>query len=176
MARSQELYRLANKSLAKVGETLAEARNLVTNHCKTRVARKKMALQRESVSWDDDKRKTLDIPVSSAVKSAPWIRGRLQKLRLQNLAGRLFSALPHGNNQPELGQFCLVMKGEIGCNEGQMGIISERTTGMVRVTYMCDEQGQMSMKLKRPSSLIMLDSSVTLVQEKNCTLWVRPCG
>ena len=68
------------------------------------------------------------------------------------------------------------MKGKAGDDEGQVGIISDRTAAMVHVTDASDRHGGRTKKLKRPSSLIMLDQNVTLVQEKDGTVWVRQCA
>jgi hypothetical protein len=96
--------------------------------------------------------------------------------QIKEVAKRLFHARPRGNNRPKRGQMCLVMKGETGNDEGQMAIVSERTTSMVWITYVCNQLGVTKTKLKRPSSLIMLDPSVTLVQDKDGTMWIRPCA
>jgi hypothetical protein len=94
--------------------------------------------------------------------------------RIKRVAARLFYALPRGNNRPKVGQMCLVMTGETGNDEGQMAVVSDRTTSMVRITYMCNPHGLIKSKLKRPSSLVMLDPAVTLVQDDDGTMWIRP--
>jgi hypothetical protein len=96
------------------------------------------------------------------------------RARIKRVAARLFHALPRGNSRPKLGQMCLVMTGETGNDEGQMAVVSDRTTSMVRITYMCNSHGLIKSKLKRPSSLIMLDPAVTLVQDNVGTMWIRP--
>jgi hypothetical protein len=94
---------------------------------------------------------------------------------IKQLTKRLFQAPPRGNVRPKLGQMCLIMTGETGRDEGQMGIISDQTPCMVRVTYVCDQYGKQRTKLKRPSSLVMLDPRVTMSQDANGTVWIRPC-
>ena len=60
---------------------------------------------------------------------------------IKQLTKRLFQARPRGNVRPKLGQMCLIMTGETGRDEGQMGIISDQTPCMIRVTYVCDQYG-----------------------------------
>jgi hypothetical protein len=108
--------------------------------------------------------------------STKWAQPTRVGAQIKEGAKRLFYALPRGNNCPKRGQMCLVMKGETGNDEGQMAIVSECTTSMVRITYVCNQLGLTKTKLKRPSSLIMLDPTVTLVQDKDGTMWIRPCS
>jgi hypothetical protein len=70
------------------------------------------------------------------------------------------------------------MKGKTGCDEGQMGIVSDRTLSiMVQVTYTKDWHGRQMSKLKCPSLLIMVDSRLMLVQEKDgTTIYIMPLG
>lgn len=55
-----------------------------------------------------------------------------------------------------------------------MGIVSDTTAAMVRVAYVQDRHGRQVSKLKRPSSCIMLDPSVTVSQDANGTVWIIP--
>jgi hypothetical protein len=100
--------------------------------------------------------------------------GTLLVRHLKHLSDRLVKCKPRGNRLPKLGQLCLIMKGKAGCDEGQMGIVSDRTAAMVHVTYASDRRGGQTSKLKRPSSLIMLDPSLTVIQEKDGAIWIRP--
>jgi hypothetical protein len=135
-----------------------------------------MALHQGNVTAVKTESQTCCCPKPVAAECIPCIKETSKGNRLGRFARHLFRARPRGNKQPEVGQFCLIIKGEIGNDEGQMGIISEQTAVMVRVTYMCKKKEGIATKLKRPSSLVMLDPSVTVVQEKDGTLWIRPCG
>ena len=129
-----------------------------------------MAPQTESTAWYGDERVPLE------AKSLEWAKRTVFGTQIKEKARRLFQARPRGNKQPKLGQMCLVMKGEAGGDEGQMALVSERTPAMVRVTYVCNKHGLTKTKLKRPSSLVMLDPGVTLVQDNDGTMWIRPCS
>jgi hypothetical protein len=129
-----------------------------------------MAPQTESTAWYGDERVPLE------AKSSEWAKRTVFGTQIKEKARRLFQARPRGNKQPKLGQMCLVMKGEAGGDEGQMALVSERTPAMVRVTYVCNKHGLTKTKLKHPSSLVMLDPGVTLVQDNDGTMWIRPCS
>ena len=129
----------------------------------------------ENERWYSDENSTQQSQVPLSTKSSEWSKRTIFGGQIKQLAKRLFQARPRSNKQPELGQMCLVMKGKAGCDEGQMAIVSERTPVMVRITYVCNQRGGTKTKLKQPSSLVMLDPSVTLVQEKDGTMWIRPC-
>ena len=118
-----------------------------------------------------------DSPQSSPVRTRALIprTGTLLIRHLKHVTRQLAQYRPHGSTRPELGQKCLIMKGKAGDDEGQVGIISDRTAAMVHVTYASDQHGGRTSKLKRPSSLIMLDPDVTLVQKKDGTIWIRQC-
>ncbi len=130
----------------------------------------------ENETWYADENSGQGSQVPLETKSTEWSKRTIFGSRIKEIAQRLFLARPRGNKRPKLGQMCLVMKGETGCDEGQMVIVSERTTAMVRVTYVRNKHGLTKTKLKRPSSLIMLDPGVTLIQENDGTMWIRPCS
>ncbi len=130
----------------------------------------------ESKTWAAEDDDTISYMWPNETTSRQAHKETTLKTHFKQLSKRLFRARSRGNVRPKLGQMCLVMIGESGCDEGQMGIVSERTPCMVRVTYICNQLGKQKTKLKRPSSLIMLDPSVTLVQEDDGSLWIRPCA
>jgi hypothetical protein len=130
----------------------------------------------ESKLWTAGDDETIAYEWPDETKSSLLQKETTLRTQFRQLSKRLFRARSRGNVRPKLGQMCLVMIGESGCDEGQMGIVSERTPCMVRVTYICNQLGKEKTKLKRPSSLIMLDPNVTLVQEDDGSLWIRPCA
>ena len=172
MARSEETA-LANGSLAKVRKALAK-QELVTIFSNLENRKMPPLPENETGYGDDNMSQQSQVPLET--KSSFWSKRTIFGDQIKHVSKRLFQALPCGNKQPKLGQMCLIMKGKVGCDEGQMAIVSERTPVMVRVTYVCNQRGMTRTKLKQPSSLIMLDPNVTLVQEKDGTMWIRPCA
>ena len=77
-----------------------------------------------------------------------------------------------GNTRPPLGQMCLVMAGK---NEdlGQIGIVASRTPAMVAITSLRANGANMVTRLKRPSSLILLEAGLTLEQEADGSIWIQ---
>ena len=135
-----------------------------------------MSPRPENERWGTDYHSTHGAQVPLEAISTKWSKRTIFGVQIKQMARRLFQALPRGNERPKLGQMCLVMKGEAGCDEGQMAIVSERTPAMVRITYMGDQSGLTKTKLKRPSSLIMLDPRVTMMQDSDGSTWIRPCS
>lgn len=101
--------------------------------------------------------------------------GQLLIRHLRSTLARFIRFRPSGDIRPSIGQTCLIMRGKAGVDEGQVGIISDTTAAMVWVTFLSDQHGKQSSKLKRPSSLIMLDPSLIVVQDPDGTRWIRPC-
>jgi hypothetical protein len=100
--------------------------------------------------------------------------GQLLIRHLRSTLAQFVRLRPNGNVRPKIGQTCLIMRGKAGVDEGQVGIISDTTAAMVWVTFLSDQRGKQSSKLKRPSSLMMLDPSLMVVQERDGTQWIRP--
>ena len=100
--------------------------------------------------------------------------GQLLIRHLRNTLAQFVRLHPSGNVRPKIGQTCLIMRGKAGVDEGQVGIVSDTTASMVWVTFLSDHQGKQSSKLKRPSSLIMLDSRSIVSQDRDGTRWIRP--
>jgi hypothetical protein len=92
----------------------------------------------------------------------------------KQLWGHITCLRPSGCTVPSIGQACLIVKGKTGVDEGQVGVVSDTAAAMVWVTYRHDHHGRRVSKLKRPSSLIMLDPGVVVSQDDNGTIWVRP--
>jgi hypothetical protein len=140
----------------------------------SRISQTKMSPGPQSEVWVTDSEDEIEHCVTVPARVLRPQTGTLLIRQLKHLSDRLFKSRPRGNARPKLGQMCLIMKGKAGCDEGQLGIVSDRTSAMVRVTYAKDRHGEQTSKLKRPSSLIMVDSRLTLIQEKDGTIWLRP--
>jgi hypothetical protein len=163
------------KSLAKRRKGSGESQKIVTIFQELEIPERMPPLP-ESKLWTAGDDETIAYEWPDETKSSLLQKETTLRTQFRQLSKRLFRARSRGNVRPKLGQMCLVMIGESGCDEGQMGIVSERTPCMVRVTYICNQLGKEKTKLKRPSSLIMLDPNVTLVQEDDGSLWIRPCA
>jgi hypothetical protein len=81
-----------------------------------------------------------------------------------------------GNSLPPIGQACVVMKGTAGKDEGQMGFVTGKTRAMVEVTYVDETTGKPNVRLKRPSSLVMLEPGLCLAQDPDGAVWIRSRG
>ena len=101
--------------------------------------------------------------------------GRM-KTRWLHVLGQLSRTTLRGNVQPAIGQQCIVMKGVAGQDEGQMGVVTNRSRVMVEVTVAHHTGKGTVTKRKQPSSLIMLEPGLGLVQDVDGTVWVRIIG
>ena len=77
-----------------------------------------------------------------------------------------------GNTRPPLGQMCLVMVGK-NKDLGQIGLVTSGTPAMVAITSLRTNGTDIVTRLKRPSSLILLEAGLTLEQEANGSIWIR---
>jgi hypothetical protein len=68
------------------------------------------------------------------------------------------------------------MKGTAGKDEGQMGFVTGKTRAMVEVTYVDETTGKPNVRLKRPSSLVMLEPGLCLAQDPDGAVWIRSRG
>jgi hypothetical protein len=80
-----------------------------------------------------------------------------------------------GNTRPEVGQMCLSVVGKSGDDHGQIGIITNRAPSMVAVTMLGSSGTDTVTKLKRPSSLILLETGLTVMQDSDGSVWIRRC-
>jgi hypothetical protein len=78
-----------------------------------------------------------------------------------------------GNVQPVIGQACIVMTGVAGQDEGQMGIVTNKTKIMVEVTMVHASGKGTVTKTKQPRSLVFLEAGLGVVQDDNGSVWVR---
>jgi hypothetical protein len=65
------------------------------------------------------------------------------------------------------------MTGKGGLDEGQVAVITQRKSCMVEIAFIGPE-GDLQKKLKKPSTLLFLAKGVTVTQEQDGTMWVRP--
>jgi hypothetical protein len=77
-----------------------------------------------------------------------------------------------GERQWQIGDRCLVMTGKPGLDEGQVAIVIERKPCMVEIAFRGPD-GRSRRKLKRSGSLIGLRPGVSVVQDKDGTVWVQ---
>jgi hypothetical protein len=87
--------------------------------------------------------------------------------------GQLTRTTLRGNVQPVIGQACIIMTGVAGQDEGQMGIVTNRTKVMVEVTMVHSSGKGTTTKSKQPRSLVFLEPGLGLVQEDDGSVWVR---
>jgi hypothetical protein len=78
-----------------------------------------------------------------------------------------------GNTRPQIGQMCLTMVGKINEDVGQIGVITSCTPSMVAVTSLRAVGNVTTTRLKRPSSLILLETGLIVVQELDGSVWIR---
>jgi hypothetical protein len=73
---------------------------------------------------------------------------------------------------PPVGRFCLILKGDVEKDMGQMGIVSRQTKCMVAIVWKDAKNGRVQEKLKRPDSLIQLEDVLRVKQDADRMLWV----
>jgi hypothetical protein len=79
---------------------------------------------------------------------------------------------PRGNVMPAVGTHCIIMVGDARRDLGQMARINDRKSKMVEVIYRGAKNRRMEHKMKRPSSLVMLEDGLTMRQDAQGTVWV----
>jgi hypothetical protein len=72
---------------------------------------------------------------------------------------------PQGNVLPEVGTRCIVMAGNAGQDCGQMAKVTDQKIQMVGIKYRESNRRRLEYKVKRPSSLIMLEIGLTVKQD-----------
>jgi hypothetical protein len=80
---------------------------------------------------------------------------------------------PRGNAMPAVGTHCIVIVGDARQDLGQMAQVSSRKSKMVEIKYRGKQDRRLDHKMKRPSSLIMLEEGLVLQQDTDGTVWVR---
>jgi hypothetical protein len=78
-----------------------------------------------------------------------------------------------GCAKPDIGQMCVVMKGKVIEDEGQMAVVTGTQKVMVEIAWNNDATGQQRRKLKQPQLLMMLEEGLCLEQAADGAVWVR---
>jgi hypothetical protein len=86
---------------------------------------------------------------------------------------RLVRVGARGNTRPAVGQVCLVVVGNAHDELGQVGVVIGRTPAMVEIMVQPTSGARCVSLLKRPSSLILLEAGLTLVQDPDGSVWIR---
>jgi hypothetical protein len=79
---------------------------------------------------------------------------------------------PRGNQLPDVGTHCVIVVGNAKQEVGQLAQITEQKAQMVQVQYRGARNRRLESKLKRPSSLIMLEKGLTMRQDEYGTVWI----
>ena len=125
------------------------------------------------VSDDDEEEDYSRSQRNEVDQKTPWLgkrkfsRGWRDKLALLTRVGT------RGNTRPKLGQMCLTMVGKVNEDLGQIGVVTSVTPCMVAVTSLRANGEDTVSRLKRPSSLILLETGLTLVQDSDGSIWIR---
>jgi hypothetical protein len=128
------------------------------------------------ISWiseDDDREQEIH---SSAPSPPPKYAALITKTvsrQWQQLLGFLTRTRVRGNVQPQIGQMCIIMKGRAGHDEGQMGVVTNTSRVMVEVSLLHPKGKGIMTKTKQPSSLVLLEPGLVMVQDKNGSVWIR---
>jgi hypothetical protein len=67
---------------------------------------------------------------------------------------------------------CIVIVGNVAQDVGQMAQVTKVTAKMVEIKFRGPRNKQLQHKLKRPNSLIMLETGLTMVQDAHGTVWI----
>ena len=86
---------------------------------------------------------------------------------------RLTRVKMRGNSRPRIGQRCIVMKGKVGEDEGQMAVVTGSRKVMVEIAWKGGAGGLVRRKLKHPQSLVMLEEGLVVEQSSDGTVWIR---
>jgi hypothetical protein len=78
-----------------------------------------------------------------------------------------------GNLRPSVGQACLVVSGNAHEELGQVGVVRRHTPAMVEMMVRAKSGSQDLLVMKRPSSLILLEAGLVLVQDIDGSVWIR---
>jgi hypothetical protein len=108
----------------------------------------------------------IDGELTRAQKRAAW------RERLRKGVRHLTHMGPRGNKMPEVGTHCIVVVGNARQDIGQMAQVIERKTKMVEIQYRGRKNRRLERKTKQPSSLIMLEDGLTMMQDAHGTVWV----
>jgi hypothetical protein len=128
------------------------------------------------VSEDDEKEDCSRAARKKETVLAPVARNQRFSSKWREKLFQLTRVGIRGNTRPEIGQMCLTVVGNSGQDHGQIGIITNRTPSMVAVTTLRSSGTDTVTKMKRPGSLILMESGLTLVQDADGSVWIRRCS
>jgi hypothetical protein len=77
-----------------------------------------------------------------------------------------------GNELPNVGQACLVLKGDAHCDVGQECLVTKQSAAWVHVSVQ-DKNGRQATKVKHTASLILLEDGLHVVQDAEGFVWVK---
>jgi hypothetical protein len=77
-----------------------------------------------------------------------------------------------GNELPEVGQVCLVLRGDKRTDVGQECVVTKQSVAQVWVLFR-DKNGCQATKLKHPASLVLLEEGLHVVQDAQGCVWVK---
>jgi hypothetical protein len=77
-----------------------------------------------------------------------------------------------GNELPEVGQVCLVLRGDERKDVGQECVVTKQSAARVHVSFR-DANGRQATRLKHPASLVLLEDGLHLVQDARGCVWVK---
>jgi hypothetical protein len=86
--------------------------------------------------------------------------------------GRMMQVGKAGNAVPEIGQHCLVLRGDEKKDVGQEAVVTKRTASRVHIVYR-DGDGQQSTCMKHPALLMLLGKGLHVLQDAQGFVWVR---
>jgi hypothetical protein len=77
-----------------------------------------------------------------------------------------------GNELPEVGQVCLVLRGDERKDVGQECIVTKQSAARVQISFR-DKSGHQATKLKHPASLILLEDGLHVMQDAQGCFWIK---
>jgi hypothetical protein len=117
----------------------------------------------------EDQGMTHSVPIGRQPKNE---RQRGWRTRMTTRLRRLARVGKAGSELPQIGQPCLILRGVEGKDLGQQAIITTQTKARVEVSFRAQSGRQMT-KLKHPSSLILLEDGLEVVQDERGFVWIK---
>mgnify|MGYP000597636446 CR=1 FL=1 len=77
-----------------------------------------------------------------------------------------------GNELPEVGQVCLILRGDERKDVGQECVVTKLSAARAHVSFR-DRSGRPATKLKHPASLVLLDDGLHVVQDARGCIWIK---
>ena len=88
---------------------------------------------------------------------------------------RLMRVGKAGNELPEVGQGCLVVRGDERLDIGQECIVTKRTSSRVHIAFR-DGNGRQATRVKHPASLVLLADGLHILQDNKGFIWIKQTG